>query len=264
MQNKSDLRDIWGDYKCYKNIKIYPVLMKDIDTFYNKSYSIMIDKEGFSASFNDPTILTMSYFDFYNSLVCMAVNEDGDKLLPNGLEDLFSVLKIALREQDFSIATDLKTGRPVIFVSVENNKVMTIRGMEFDKIREIILKQNNMYIDQPKNLHPEVKKSMEKAIEYFAKKQKGKMATLEEQIATYSVATKTPIEEIKKMTIYQFDFNINRMSWMMECFKIWSMSASGMIPIEDIPNCLQHIPKTNKYDEILISGSELNKFKEIS
>lgn len=263
MNKGIDLTDIWGEPRTYKGIKIYPILMKDVATFHNKSYPLMIDKEGISATFNDPRILTMSYFDFYITLICMAMDENRNKLFPTGLEDLFSLLQMVFREQDFSIASNLKTGKPIIFVTTERNKVVSIRGIEFDKLKEIILKQNNAYVEKPEKLHPEVQKAMQKAIEYFNKKNKDKIATLEEQIASYSAATHKTYEEIKEMTIYQFDYDISRMSLIMNCKMIWAMSASGMIPMEDIPNWLQHMPKTNGYEDILVSDKELEKFGNI-
>ncbi|EQB4340353.1 hypothetical protein ACYJ2U_001753 [Clostridium botulinum] len=264
MNNEVDLTDIWGDPRTYKGIKIYPILMKDIAEFYNKSYPLTIDKEGISMAFNNPEILTMSYFDFYTILICMAINEDGDKLFPTGLEDLFRLLQLVFREQQFSIATNLQTGKPMILIEIGRNKTVTIRGSEFDKLKEIILKQNNAYMEKPKNLHPEVQKAIEKAIEYHNKRNKEKMATLEEQIASYGAATCKSYDEIKKMTKYQFDFGISRLSLLMSCRMIWAMSASGMIPAEDIPNWLQHIPKTNGYEDILVSSKELDKFEGVT
>lgn len=257
--NKIDLSDIWGEPKTYKKIKIYPILMKDIVEFYEKSYVLTIDKNKIAEEYNTPELISMSYLEFFVTQIAKVVNEKGNYLFPNALTDLLGMLKLSLKDQKVSLDINEKTMKPIVYIKTEG-KIITIRSTEFDKLKNIILKQNNAYVEMPNGFAPEVKRVMEKAIDSINKKNRNKIATLEEQIATYSAIEHISFNEIKQMTIYQFDLKMKRLSYFMECLKIWIMASSGMIPSEDIPNWLDHIPDKNPYEEVLVSSNELNKF----
>lgn len=262
-----DLTNTWGEPTIYKGIKLYPIQMEKCVSFFKNVGCLTIQKNNIS----DIEIIQMSYLNFL--LIVGIVNNEV-------LNAFNKVMSLVLREQklvfllddkeydinnlrDFIEYMELKDRMNInkikMKVYTDENEI-TITDTDFEKIRRIICEQNTIEIDDMV-LPEQIQKAVEEAEEFV---DDGNNPTLEEQIIALACISGniTRMNEIKKMTIYQFITALKRYN-LIESSRVYgSAIATGMVEIKgDIPTWLSPTPKQNSLDRVTESGDKLEEFK---
>jgi len=230
----NDLIDVFGKPTEYKSIKIYPVKIVDILDFYTNVNCLTINKN----KIPDVEIIKMSYLLF---LFVISHKE------PEFLEMLFKILNMVLKDQEFTLGFE---NEQLIF---KVNDII-ITDYEFDNIRDIILKQNLLSIEQI--LDPQLEKRLKEAEEFMSNKNKS--ASLEERIVAYHCVSGMKYEDIEQLTIYQFNKGLERMQ-LIKNFEVYTYPLLKGGSGDKIQDWLIHIEERGKYDHLLISESEFGK-----
>jgi len=229
-----NLNNVWGDPKEYKGLNIYPVKMKDILIFNSVVGCLMIEKN----KIPDVNVIKMSYLNF---LFLQAEDH------PEIIIGLKMLLDLVLKE--ITIKSIDKNNEIILLI----NEV-EIDGNDFEKIRNIIFNQNLIIIDNMM-LDEEMEKRLREAEEFLASKEKP--ATLEERIFSYGAMTHKPYQDIKEMTIYQFNKELERLN-LIKNFEVYTYPMLKGGNSEGITHWLSHIPERGRYDNVLINRSEFN------
>jgi len=236
----------------YRNIKIYPVTVKDYLLFNVYASCLTIDKN----SIPDPKIITMNNLEY----IYYATNASPDKtpyvlwfdrLLDMCLKDdeSFRNLEKSINRYDKD-----KKGKPFFTIGEEEYK-----SKDFEIIRKIIAEQNLVdLIDE--NISKEVRDSLEKAKEYKRKMSGGKPISFEDYIVSLSISTGWSLEFIYSMSIRKFFKSIRRMDNLIH-YKIYlGASLSGMVEFKDksfIKHWLSDIDSEGIYDDVSVDLDEL-------
>jgi hypothetical protein len=210
----------------YKNIKIYPVKVKDYVLFGAYSQCLTIDKN----SIPDPKIISMTYLEY---IYDTAKNEDEkpyliffDRLLGLSLpeDESFKDPTVSLKRYGWSKE---EPSRPIFVINDE-----PYNSDDFEIIREIIAQQNMVeLIDE--NISKEVRDSLEEAREFKRKLSGNKSASTEDYIISLASATGWTFEYIYSMSIRKFVKSIRRLDNLIH-YKIYlAASMSGMVKFED-------------------------------
>lgn len=231
----NNLDNVFGKPAKYKNIKIYPVKIKDSIYFNNNIGCLTINKN----KIQDVNIIKMSYLMFLYY---------AGYQMPELINMLHSILTMVFKDQKYDIKFDNET----LFIEINNVK---INEYEFDIIKNIICKQNLILLND-KILDPDLEARLKEAEDFLLKKDKS--ATLEERIIAYHCVTGLSYDEIKNLTIYQFNKGLERMQ-LIKNFEVYTYpllkSGSG----DQIQNWLSHIEDRNIYDHVLMKQSEFDK-----
>jgi hypothetical protein len=236
----------------YKNIKLYPVTVKDYLLFNIYSQCLTIDKN----SIPDPKIITMTYLEYifrtteenpidypyliwFDRLLAMCLKE----------EDTFEKVEESLKRYRYN-----DKGKPYFTIREE-----TYTPDDFNEIRTIIAEQNMVeLIDE--NISKEVRDSMEKARE-FKRKQSGETpASTEDYMISLSIATGFSLDYIYNMTIRKFIKSIRRADNLIH-YKIYlASSMSGMVEFKDksfIKHWLTGLENEDKYGDVTVDLQEV-------
>jgi len=233
-----NLNNVWGDPEEYKGLTIYPVKMKDILIFNNVVGCLMLEKN----KIPDVNIIKMSYLSF------LFLSAEIHSELIIGLKML---LNLVLQE-------------PTVECISKNNEVILvlngveIDGQDFEKIKDIIFNQN-LIITDDMMFDEEIEKRLREAEDFLASKQKP--ATLEERIFSYGAITHKLYQEIKEMTIYQFNKELERLN-LIKNFEVYTYMMLKCGQSDSIAHWLSHIEDKGKYDHLLMDRSEFNKVTE--
>jgi hypothetical protein len=236
----------------HKNIKIYPVTVKDYLLFNVYSQCLTIDKN----SIPDPKIISMTYMEYifriteenpidypyliwYDRLLHMCLKE----------EDTFEKIEESIKRYRYD-----KKGKPIFTIREE-----TYTSDDFDEIKKIIAEQNLVeLIDE--NISKEVRDSMEKAREFKRKLSGEKTASVEDYIIALSIATGSTLEYIYSLTIRKFIKSIRRMDNLIH-YKIYlASSMSGMVEFKDksfIKHWLTSLDDEDKYGDVTVSLQDM-------
>lgn len=249
MDLNKDLSYAWGDPVVFKDIKLYPVKMKDCLEFYNCVGCLLIEKN----HIQDARVIRMSYLEFL-----LTAGKQDERIL----ESFIGLIKLVLREQEAEIKVEMN--RIVFIVRVKADgveKIIEVSGKEFDRIRMIILNQNLIKFDE-ELMNLETKRALEEAQTFMAKRKKTKQATIEEQIVAYHCAMGLNYSDIKELSIFQFNKGLERKSLMLHVEMMSTALATGMASTqEEVPTWLDHISEKGKYDDIKMSEED---FKELT
>jgi hypothetical protein len=238
----------------YKNIKLYPVTVKDYTLFNIYSRCLTVDKN----SIPDPKIISMTYLEYifniteknpidypyliwFDRLLAMCLKED----------DTFGEIEKSIKRYRY----DDKTKKPFFLIQKER-----YTSDDFEKIKEIIAEQNMVeLIDE--NVSKEVRDSMEKAREFKRKISGTKTASIEDYIISLSISTGWSHKYIYSMTIRKFIKSIRRMDNLIH-YKIYmTASMSGMVEFKDksfIKHWLTDLDDDeNKYGDVTVDLQEM-------
>ena len=228
---------IWGDPVEFKEIKIYPIRMKDYTAFYENVSCLMYEKN----KIQDVRVIKMSYLDFLFALM----RED---------EDIFKklewVLKLVFLNQIFEFRYS-EDG--LIFLYVND---VVFNGFEFEKIQKYILDEN-MIKTETEIFDTELEKALQEAADFEASKQ-GKSATLEERVVALHCLSGIHYERLKDYTIFQFNQTLTRHS-IIKNFDIYSALMAENGASKDVVHWLAHIEEKGKYADVIISQEEFEK-----
>lgn len=239
-----NLTDVWGKPRVYKNISIHPVRMRDIESFYEYVQCLLIPK----SSIHDAQIIKMSYLSF----ILMVSSMEGNQIL---LEKLIGLLKLILKTENIQFEFK-ENGRVYIIVDDENK----LNERDFDKIKTIISEQNLIDLDD-EYVNPEVKKAIDDARAFMAKKG-NKSASLDQQIIAYHCKVGLEYDKIADLTIYQFNKGLARFDLISSAEAILAARYSGMVEFKDeskIPHWLGHIDDRGKNEDVIIAASDFEK-----
>ena len=240
----------------YKNIKIYPVMVKDY--LYFSSYSDCLSFE--KNVIPDAKIISMTNLEYVYHL---AQKKDEGKLLYLMWFD--RILSICLKDEKTfeNIETSLKrykyddeSGKPVFVI---NETVYT--SQDFDEIRKIICRQNLVELPDT-SISKEVRDSLEKAKEYKNKIANVKYGSFEDYIISLATVTGWTYEYIYSMSARKFIKSIRRLDNFIH-YKIYlTASMSGMVKFEDksfIKHWLTDIENENKYADVSVDLDAVQK-----
>jgi hypothetical protein len=237
----------------YRNIKIYPITVKDYLLFNIYSQCLTIDKN----SIPDPKIISMTYLEYmfrtteenptdfpyliwFDRLLALCLKED----------DTFTKIEESIKRYRY----DEDTGKPYFTIKEE-----IYTPDDFDKIKEIIAEQNLVeLIDE--NVSKEVRDSMEKAREFKRKLSGEASASTEDYIIALSIATGSTLDYIYSMTIRKFIKSIRSMDKLIHYKIFLASSMSGMVEFKDksfIKHWLTGSDDENKYGDVTVDLQEM-------
>jgi hypothetical protein len=232
----------------YRNIKIYPVTVKDYMLFGVYSQCLYLEKN----TIPDAKIISMSELEYI--YYASTKPEDSfpyllwwDRLLAMCIKDDESFIDIGESIKRYKYD---KKEKPFFIIDGEE-----YTSKDFEEIRDIIANQN--LIEAPdENISKEVKDSMEAAKEYKQKISGAKPALFEDYIIALSIATGWTFDYIYSMSIRKFTKSITRMDNLIH-YKIYlAASMSGMADFKDksfIKHWLSNLDNDDKYGDVSMS-----------
>lgn len=134
-----------------------------------------------------------------------------------------------------------------------------INGKEFDDLRMLICRQNNVEF-LGDDIHPDKLEKIKEYEEYIAKKNKDKVCNFEEQLAIMVAYTGMSKEQIVKMSIRTFECTFERIAILIDYFV--GKLLSPMMKEQDakkIKSWVAHSPKKSKLEEISQSYDDFSK-----
>ncbi len=256
----SNLSTLWDEYLIFKDIKIYPFLMRDYDLFDDLISIFLFNKN----AIGDVEIIRMSYLRFLIYVVQFMVDEKGKHICPDVTDKLQELLKYILKDQPFKFTLDEKE-RIVLNVLV-GERVVSLSERDFDKFKNIILQQNAIPIVDSK-LHPDLQKELEENMRFLAKLQGHKEGTIQEHVIAYKCKMQfESYEPIKNMTIYQFRKELARWDLITDYQIYKTAEMSGMVKFDkSIPHWRSHISDEPDYSGLLMSRNDFdNKMNQFT
>jgi hypothetical protein len=238
----------------YRNIKIYPVTIKDYLLFNVYAGCLTIDKN----SIPDAKIISMSNLEYIYYATSENVNETPyllwfDRLLEMCLKDdeTFKDMVKSMKRYDFT-----KDENPKPYFVIGNE---IYKPKDFEVIKQIIAQQNMVELIDD-NISKEVRDSLEKAKEYKRRESGQNRVPFEDYIVSLSISTGWSLDSIYSMTIRKFLKSIRRMDNLIQ-YKIYlAASLSGMVTFENkdfIKHWLGNIENEGIYDDVSVSLEEL-------
>lgn len=198
----------------YKNIVIYPVLVKNYLEFFYFSECFTLDKN----SVNDAKIISMTYLDY---LYFVSSDEKPYIVFFN------EILKLITRKENLNISYGRNAKGKAIFLidDVEYNST------DFDEIKKIICEYN--MVDLPdESIQKEIRDNMKKAQE-LRSRNNGKMASFEDQMVCVLISSNMSFDDIYKLSIRKFIKILERADAKLH-YKIYlGATMSGMVEFKD-------------------------------
>lgn len=227
----------------YKNIKIYPVTVRNYGDFMGYSECLTMEKN----SIPDPKIISMTELEYMCHL--LQTGEKPylfwfDKILSLCLKDEkgFEDIKESMGRYRYD-----EKGKPFFIIGKDN-----YTGKDFEEIKRIICIQNIVELPD-ENISKEVRNSLEKAKEYKRKIAGEVPATLEDYIISLATLTGWDFDYIYNMSIRKFTKCLRRLDMYIH-YKIFLSSAmSGMVEYKDksfIKHWLSGLNDDNKYKDV--------------
>lgn len=174
----------------YKEIDIYPILMKDYPTW-EKNMGILSIEKNYIGSIE---IIQMSYLKF---LIGLGLEDE------NILDQLIDIIHIVLRlsKKDYKVEFILGDKTEILIKHNDDSESIIISEQDFEDIKTIILYQNiHGYSD--KYINPDIKKAAE---EYNKLKSKNMPAiSLEKKVIAVCSNTNYQLQEIAEIPIRTF------------------------------------------------------------
>ncbi len=236
----------------YRNIKIYPVTLKDYFSFNLYSQCFLVEKNNIP----DVKIISMSNLE-YVYYASQGNTEQTpyiiwfDRLLSFCLKDeeSFEDLSESIKRYKYD-----ENGKPIFYIKGEK-----YTSKDFDELKRIICEQN--LVDLPdENISKEVRDSLDEARKYKAKISGSKSGSFEDYIISLSVSTGWSFEYIYSMSIRKFVKSIRRLDNLIH-YKIYlAASMSGMVEFKDksfIKHWLTDIEDNDKYKDVSIGLDDM-------
>lgn len=222
-------------------ITLYPIRMKDILIFQQCQTALILRKDSI---FQEKEIIKMQYLDFikYAYKNYSLAQQYNLPFLPMYYDYILQLLKIACGE-----------GSKIVYD--QNNLDFAINDFfitsdVFDELHRIILIQNDIDFDLDEFMNIDTLKSLEKAKEFEAKKNK-ESADIEDYIDSLVVALKVTEDYVSNLTIRKFWRYIKRINKHEEYQSCRSAQMSGMVTFkEPIQHWMTSIEVTDKYKDL--------------
>jgi hypothetical protein len=212
---------LFDDPIPYKDLRIYPALMRDFYPFGWCAQCLMLEKN----SIPDPKIISMTYLEY----LYYAHSEENSYIAM-----LDGLLRIVLREPEIEI----KYGR-----NEKNRGIFTIGGKlydgnDFEEIKTIIIEQNQLDVPD-ETIQKEVRDKLKEAEEYKAKLSGNKMASVEDQILCVMISSSLSLDAIRGLSIRKFSKLLERVDHKLHYQIYLGASMSGMVTFKD-KSALKH------------------------
>jgi hypothetical protein len=246
-----DNLDMFGYPQKYKDLFLYPIMLKDI-RIQNLFYKLLANPKMYIA---DAQILKTSYLKFIIYVIYPNSNLGGEQ----AIADITEFLEYITREKiSFSYKETGKQGLEFVDIKIiVGDKEYTER--DFDNIREIILQQNGLSIEYIEEYDPTLEESLR-----WMNRQSNDL-TLQDEIFTFSVLMKMPIKEIELYTLYQFHTSFEKLLTLKE-FELYKPPLiTGEITLKsgEVKHFLYHSDRGGRYDSIKIDPNAfMNMFHE--
>jgi hypothetical protein len=237
-----DQNDIFGQPQIYKGIKLYPILLKDLD-MQDMFYKVFARPKNYIPNVE---ILKTTYLKFLIYALSDAFGPNGDEVV-NGI---VNILKYITKEDNVEILFKKTDG-----VGFDSIKLALMVGEtqltedDFASMREIILEQNNLSIEYVESYNPELEVHLE-----FINRNVADIS-LQDQIFTFCAIMKIALSEVEKYTLYQFSNLMEKLLTLKEYDLYKPLLASGQITLksgDDIKHFLYHSKKSGRYDSVLV------------
>lgn len=263
-----NIKDILGEPQIYKDIKLYPMKILDIEKMKQYLFIMNINKN----ILKDENIISSSYLKFlllYVPFICKEIKyiyneKDNIKLKNNKIKDfivefLSEITKV--NKENIIISKTIKNNREKIEILLNINGIHhVIRESDFTKIKDIFLKQHGINKSELKIYDEKLQKYLDEALEAINKNNNS--AEFYELIAIYHVATGVSYSEIKEYTYRQFIYSIKRMTIFIEYKLLQPLISSGQISLKNgstLPHYLDHLKEDTEYGKVISKASDLTK-----
>jgi hypothetical protein len=234
----------------YKNLKIYPVTVRDYMLFNAFSECLTLDKN----SIPDAKIISMTELEY----IYYATEKENKPYL------FWFDRLLALSLKDDESFKDFEKSIFRYKYNEQHNPFFVIGNTEYDSkdfidIKNIICQQN--LVDIPdENISKEVRDSLEEARKY--KNRGSKPATLEDYMIALSTVTGWELDYIYSMTIRKFIKSIERLNNLIH-YKIYmTASMSGFVEFKDksaIKHWLENLDEEDKYKDVALDLEAIQK-----
>ncbi len=248
----NDDYDVMGYPQNYKNIKIYPIKVCDVDQI-SLFYKLMtIPKD----TIQDKKIRKMSYLKYlyiyygqYNKDLIDALENEIKKFLSYILQK--NTIDIYAQMNGDKIADDFSN----LSMTIKADNI-ELNENDFENIREIVLEQNGFSIEYINDFVPDLEQKLIWMM-------KDSNLNFRDQVFTFaSMMSKSP-KEIGEFTLFQL-FDMLDRKVAEKNYDIYEpLIKSGQVTNngEKIQSYLFHRAKKRRYDSIFMSPEEFNKIE---
>jgi hypothetical protein len=239
--------DIWGKPQKYRDINLYPILLKD-NEYLELFYQLLTHPKMYIA---DKDILKTSYLKFIIYVIYPNLGFDYNK----AIYDLTSFFRYLTKDDvEFLYKETGKEGLESIEITIKIGE-KNYSERDFENIREMVLQQNGLSIDYIEEYEPK----LEESLNWLNRKNND--LTLQDEIFTFSVLMKIPLKEIESYTIYQFRTSFEKLLNLKE-FELYKPPLiTGEITLKsgEIRHFLYHSGKSGRYDSIKIDPDSFSQ-----
>jgi len=212
--SKYELNYIYDEPVIYRNLTIYPILMRDYLSFFYFAECFTMDKN----SISDVKIISMTYINYMYEMS----NEDKPYIAY-----FDAILRMITRKPDLKVAYGKNPKGKAIFV-IEGEEYS---AKDFEELKSIICKWNMVELPD-ETIQKEIRDNMKLAQELRGRNS-GKMASLEDQMICVMISTPLSLDEIYKLPVRKFIKILERVDARLH-YKIYlSASMSGMVEFKD-------------------------------
>lgn len=250
----------------YKNIKLFPVRVRDNDMFYRSISCLTLEKK----SIPDIKILKMSYLEYLYHL--HIENKEVDYLLL-----LDYLLKLCIKDDDMGVNYYFDDMNKPVFeigkkvLDTDGNPVSDKHGIklsdkeifnssDFEEIQNIICNQN--LIDRPdETIQKEIRDKMDEARMMKARDSGNKPASFEDTILCLVASTSMSLNEVYDLPLRKFIKLLQRVDAKLHYEIYMGAAMSGMVEFKDkkiLRHWMSDLEKENKNDDVLLGFDEIN------
>ena len=212
--SKYEVSYIFDEPVKYKNLTIYPALVKEYLQFFYYAECFTLDKN----SVNDAKVISMTYLDYMYS----------ESTTEHHYISFFdAILKIVTRNPELKTRYGRnEKNKPVFFVDdTEYNST------DFEEIKTIICEYNDVELPDD-TIQKEIRDNMQKARELRSKNNM-KLAPFEDQIVCVLISSSLSLEQIYNLPIRKFLKILERADATLHYKVYLAASMSGMVDFKD-------------------------------
>jgi hypothetical protein len=254
-KNYNEGNDIFGKPQTYKNINLYPILLKDLK-YQDLFYQVFAHPKNYIPSVD---ILKASYLKFLIYILSSVFGDNGTEVII-ALKDMMAYLtKVDTKDIDllYKQVNDKQNLDSIdLFLKIEDT---IFDENDFDAIREIVLQQNNLSIEYVESYNPELEEPLR-----FLNRDSLNL-TLGDQVFTFCSIMKIGLSEVSEYSLFQFSNFMEKALNLKEYDLYKPLLVSGKITLKsgDIRHYLYHsTAKESRYESLLIdSDSFMEKNK---
>jgi hypothetical protein len=251
----------------YKNIKLFPVKVRDHDMFYRCISCLTLEKN----SIPDIRIIKMSYLEYLYHL--HIENKEVDYLLL-----LDYLLKLCIQDDDMGVNYYFdNTNKPVFEIGkkvldangdtiLDNDRVRLsdkeiFNANDFEEIRMIICNQNLVeLVDE--TIQKDVRDKMDEARMLKAKASGNKPASFEDTMLCLVASTNLSLEQVYDLPLSKFIKLLQRVDAKLHYQIYMTAAMSGMVEFKDksiLRHWMSDLEKDNKNSDVML---DFDKVKE--